>query len=179
MEIIVEFFQGSYSIFLWNNDKCKRIIHNNPSCPIPLMQVNEGEEDEITALLAGGPTDASPTFSVKDWNNSLSDVAQQTTKDGLLLPVGHVVRYYDNNKMKLCTIVDNEKKLNEFPASKIRTLNSDMEKTVPNSEITSITEPEPSTIPQSANEVNPSLMGSIWKKIKHLWDMKDSDFTDD
>ena len=82
------FSRGTYSIFLWNNDKCKRLIHNDPNCPIPIMLVNEGEEDEFeaflasnlnsdefTAFLSGGPESESPTISVDNGTNDLSDVA--------------------------------------------------------------------------------------------------------
>ena len=79
---------------VWNNDECKRLIHNEPSCPIPLMSVDEGEDDEFTAFLAGGPDSESSTIQVDQWNNDSSDVAQQTTKDGLLLPPDHLVRHY-------------------------------------------------------------------------------------
>ena len=102
------FSRGTYSIFLWNDDKCKKLMHNDPNCPIPLMSVNEGEgdefeaflasnpnSDEFTAFFAGGPRRESPTMSVDNRTNDFSDVAQQTTKDKLLLPAGHLVRYYD------------------------------------------------------------------------------------
>ena len=141
----------------WNDDKCKRLIHNNPNCPIPLISVNEGEDDEFTAFLAsdpksdeftaflaGGPECESPTIPVNQWNNDSSDVAQQTTKEGLLLPTGHIVRHYEKNKMQLCEIMSNNENIDDVPASKIRPLNSTEERIVPNSEITSLSVPEPS-----------------------------------
>ena len=39
------FSRGDYSIFLWDNDNSKNLIHHPPACPIPLMTVNEGDED--------------------------------------------------------------------------------------------------------------------------------------
>ena len=95
------FSRGKYSIFLWNDDKCKRLIHHQPTSPIPIMSVNEGEDDKVMAFLAGGPARESPTILVNDGIGTSSDVAQQTTKDGLLLPIGHVVRHYEDNKMKI------------------------------------------------------------------------------
>ena len=63
------FSRGKYSIFLWNNDECKRILYNDPNCPIPLMTVNEGVTDALTALLAGGPEKESATIDVNNINN--------------------------------------------------------------------------------------------------------------
>ena len=71
------------------------------------------------AFLSGGPAYDSLTISVNDGIRTSSDVAQQTTKNGLLLPIGHVVRHYEDNKMKLCQIINNKEKINNVPASKI------------------------------------------------------------
>ena len=43
------FSRGDYSIFLWNNDKSKNLIHHPSACSIPLMTVNEGVEDISTS----------------------------------------------------------------------------------------------------------------------------------
>ena len=43
--------RGTYSIFMWNNDKNHKRIHHAPSCAIPLMPVNEGE-DAFAAYLS-------------------------------------------------------------------------------------------------------------------------------
>ena len=63
----------------------------------------------------------------EEWNKDSSDVAQQTTKEGLLLPTGHIVRHYEKNKMQLCEIMSNNENINDVPASKIRPLNSSEE----------------------------------------------------
>ena len=39
------FSRGEYSIFLWNHDNSKKIIHYSSNCSIPLMTVNEGVSD--------------------------------------------------------------------------------------------------------------------------------------
>ena len=186
------FSRGTYSIFLWNDDKCKKLMHNDPNCPIPLMSVNEGEgdefeaflasnpnSDEFTAFFAGGPRRESPTMSVDNRTNDFSDVAQQTTKDKLLLPAGHLVRHYDKNKMQLCEVTSNDETIDQIPASKIRPLNSSDEIVVPNSEITSLSVPEPSDVPDSADNVNVNHMPEVIDKIRKLWNLDYSDFTED
>ena len=42
--------RGSYSTFFWNNDENKKQILHSPTCPIPLMLVNEGDEAFILYL---------------------------------------------------------------------------------------------------------------------------------
>ena len=173
------FSRGKYSIFLWNDDKFKRLIHHQPTSPIPIMSVNEGEDDKVVAFLSGGPVSDSPTVSVNDGIGTSSDVAQQTTQDGLLLPIGHVVRHYEDNEMKVCQIINNKEKINNIPASKIRPLSSKEEMIIPNAELTSVNDPEPSNIPLSPNEINPIHMNNLSSKVKELWDKKLSDFSDD
>ena len=118
-------------------------------------------------------------MSVDNRTNDFSDVAQQTTKDKLLLPAGHLVRHYDKNKMQLCKVTSNDETIDQIPASKIRPLNSSDEIVVPNSEITSLSVPEPSDVPDSADNVNVNHMPEVIDKIKKLWNLDDSDFTED
>ena len=42
--------RGSHSTFMWDNDHKTKHIPHNPSCSIPLMQVNN-DEDEYTKFL--------------------------------------------------------------------------------------------------------------------------------
>ena len=156
------------------------------------MSVNEGEEDEFDAFLASNPNSDKftaffagdsqqklTTTSVNNRINNFPAVAQQTTKAKLLLPAGHLVRYYDNNKMQLCEITSNDEMIDHIPASKIRPLNSSDEIVVPNSEITSLSVPEPSDVPNSADNVNVHHMPEVIDKIQKLWNLNDSDFNED
>ena len=44
--------RGTYSIFLWGNDKFSKVISHHPGCEIPLMTVNE--QDDAFALFTEG-----------------------------------------------------------------------------------------------------------------------------
>ena len=50
------FSRGEYSVFLWNIDKPRKIIHHPSECPIPLMLVNEGEKDAHRDFFANNPS---------------------------------------------------------------------------------------------------------------------------
>ena len=80
--------------------------------------------------------------------------------------------------MQLCEITSNDETIDQILASKIRPLNSTDEIVVPNSEITSLSAPEPSDVPDSAEDVNANHMPEVIDKIKKLWDLDDSDFTE-
>ena len=85
-----------------------------------------------------------------------------------MLPAGHLVRHYDKNKMQLRKITSNDETIDQILASKIRPLNSTDEIVVPNTEITSLSVPEPSDVPDSADNVNVNHMLEVIDKIKKL-----------
>ena len=162
------FSRGKYSIFLWNDDRSKKVIYHPPDCPIPLMSVNEGEIDQCNAFLA---SDICPYIDTPTDKDTPTEVAQQTTKEGLNLPVGSIVRWSDKNKMKLCSITkSNEINENNEATTKIRIMNSDTEVVVPSSSITSINDPEPSDILQCPDTIDAVNMTEVMsrEKIKEL-----------
>ena len=110
------------------------------------MSVNEGEDDEYQAFLANmpGKNTICPEIDTATSRNSPAEVAQQTTEEGLCLPVGSIVRWSHGNKMKVCSIL--ETNLNDDDnnsASKVRALNSNTEIMAPFSSLTCINNPEP------------------------------------
>ena len=178
------FSRGKYSIFLWNDDRSKKVIYHPPDCPIPLMSVNEGEIDRCNAFLAGTPFkgDICPYIDTLTGKDTLTEVAQQTTEEGLYLPVGSIVRWSDKNKMKLCSITKtSEVNENNEATTKIRVMNSDTEVVVPSSSITSINDPEPSDVLQCPDTIDAASVTEVMsrEKIKELWETPDSDFTKD
>ena len=87
------FSRGKYSIFLWNDDRSKKVIYHPPDCPIPLMSVNEGEIDQCHAFfLDQSEGQICPNIDTVTGKVTPTEVAQQTTKEGLILPVGSIVR---------------------------------------------------------------------------------------
>ena len=111
------FSRESYSIFLWKHDKCKKLVTHSPSCPIPLISVNKGatSTQSMTAFLAGRPKEMSELIDARNGDDIFSNAAQQPAAELMLLPEGHTVRHYVGNEMKLCTITDNQKKINKNP----------------------------------------------------------------
>ena len=169
------FSRGEYSIFLWDNDKSRKIIHHPSECPIPLMMVNEGEDDVVSAYIsARNEIPASEKMNLK--------VAQQPTGQGLILPVGTTVRYHDNNTMRICSVIGIDQEMeNNQKGTKIRVLNSEKEFTVPNHLIAPINDPEPSDILQHPEATNKEGMTDVLSQaqLNKLWKTPDSDFSND
>ena len=105
-----------------------------------------------------------------------TEVAQQTTKEGLFLHVGSIVRWSDNNKMKLCSITNiNEINNNNEATTKIRIMNPNTEVVVPSSSITAINDLESSDILQYPDTIDATSI----TEVMELWETPDLDFTDD
>ena len=86
------FSRGKYSIFLWNNDRSKKVIYHPPDYPIPLMSVNEGEIDQYHAFFLDlSEEQLCPYIDTVTGKETPTEVAQQTTKEGLNLHVGSIV----------------------------------------------------------------------------------------
>ena len=100
-----------------------------------------------------------------------TEVDQQTTKEGLLLPVSSIVRWSNNNKMKLCSITKtNEINNNNEATTKIRIMNTNTEVVVPLSSISTINDSEPSDILQCPDTIDAASMTEVRSrpKIKEL-----------
>ena len=54
---------GRYYIFLWNDDKPKKLIHYLPEYPISIMSSCEGERNKFSALLMNKSYNASMNFA--------------------------------------------------------------------------------------------------------------------
>ena len=89
---------GQYSIFLWDDDKRGELISHPTECPIPLMSVNERDGDNFSAYL-------SSTESRLTKEGDVRKVDQQTTGQTLTLPIGMIIRFNHNNKMKLYEVI--------------------------------------------------------------------------
>ena len=142
------FSRGKYSIFLWNHDKFKCLVDHPADCPIPLLSVNEGETDRFEAYLSGGPSSYQMSEFI-DTPTGLEvplNVAQQPTGNGLLIPPGSTVRYANDNKTKICSVLENNINHNGASCSTLRVLNSKEEVLVPTSDFVSANAPEPSNV---------------------------------
>ena len=147
------------------------------------MSVNEGEIDQCYAFFLD-PLEGQicPYIYTVTGKENPTEVTQQTAKEGLLLPVGGIVRWLDNNKMKLCSITKtNEINNNNESTTKIRIMNTNTEAVVPSSSTTVINDLEPSDILQCQDTIDAASMTEVMSrsKIKELWETPDSDFTDD
>jgi hypothetical protein len=105
-------------------------------------------------------------------------MTQQTTVEGMILPIGHIVRHSFDNSTKLCSIIDNWNKLGGKPESKIRVLNSNDTAIVPNESMVSILEPDLSDVLNNPSNTDPKALTNIMNQeaIKTVWKRSDSDF---
>ena len=112
------------------------------------MMINEGEDDGFSAYL---PVRKEATTRREDvWK-----VNQQPTGQGLILPVGVTVRYFDKNKMKLCNVIYNKATMeNGYQASKVIIMNIKEEISVRHNSIIPFNDPEPSDILQYSENTN-------------------------
>ena len=162
------FSRGKYSIFLWNNDRSKKVIYHPPDCPIPLILVNEGEIDQYHAFFLDlSEEQLCPYIDTVTGKETPTEVVQQTTKEGLNLHVGSIFQWSDDNKMKLCSITsENEIDDNNEATTKIRIMNTNTEVVVPSSSITAINDPEPSDILQCPDTIDAASMTEVMSREK-------------
>ena len=84
--------------------------------------------DAFNVFLAKGPSVLSELIDTSTGLEVPLSEAQQPSYGNLLLPPGHPVRYHgDDNKTKLCSVIDNNVKETIKPSSRLRVLNSDEE----------------------------------------------------
>ena len=135
------FSRAAYSVFLWENVRKRKIISHPEICPIPLMTVNEEDDDTFSAYL-------NSTHITTTKEEDARKVDQHPTGQTLTLPVVMIVRYHHNNKMKLCKVIEKGDVDADADAEGIKAgdLNSKVSHILHIYTVAPVCEPEPSDI---------------------------------
>ena len=166
--------RGTYSTFLWNDDKNIKHIAHLPTFPILLMPVNEDDEAFILfitkhavqypnngILLPDGahhPIDDC-TISRIEGDTTLDKQSSDVPSNGKtqqLLPVGAKVWHATKEKRQISIATEQPKDANATRYT-IHPLNSQAHQAVDAKDISAIT-PSTSDIPNTATDMDPEIM---------------------
>ena len=179
--------RGTYSVFMWDHDNCTKQIQHSPSCPIPLMPVNENDEQFVLfnathsthfpdngLLLPDGahqPVDES-TNSVTDGTTTLGQQLNAVPSNGVRkhsIPVGSTVWHTSGNKKQIA-IITNKQGGDTSAKYTVRPLNSRKHIDVDASALSEI-QPNPADIPITLDDVDAEIMTECLSKedLEQLW----------
>ena len=179
--------RGTYSVFMWNHDQHRKYIPHSPSCPIPMMPVNETDEafalfnsshissfpDNGLLLPHGAPQPIDEakipgTTGDTKMNKQFIDVPSQGSNKSLI-PIGSTVWHSNNGKRRIA-IVTKHCDIDTNIAYTIRHLNSNNKLDVAADAVSSV-RPAPDDIPATPSDIDAGIMTECLQKedLEKLW----------
>ena len=177
--------RGTYSVFMWNKDKHRKHIPHSPSCPIPIMPVNENDEafvlfndahskhfpDNGIILPEGAPQPMEECMISRTGGDTALDQQSKMvlSTSSRYIKTGSTVWHTNGNKRQIAIVTKQE--TNELENKyTIRPLNSTTSYEVAAKDIVEI-RPSPADIPTSPAEVDTEVMTECLTKedLETLW----------
>ena len=163
------FSRGHCSTFMWDNNSKAKFIQHDPTCNIPLIQVNESNIDYMQfinkhsdkmidniCLLQDDVCISKDSARAIKVDKQFVDVNFQLI-DMDTIPVGTIVKVLLNGNIKVCIITKEYIKGNGSQGYQVRSLNSFEHSTVDESFV-EIIPPESADIPTSPNDLDSEVI---------------------
>ena len=178
--------RGTYSTFMWDNDKYKKQIQHPPTCPIPLMAVNEDDAAFVlhtSTYLANFPDndillpDGAPqqmdlsTVSRTEGDTNLDKQSKKVPSNSTMrrIPNGATVWHATPTKRQIAIVIRHHSDANTNQYT-IRPLNSKICQTVDAADVTGIA-PAPADIPDTSKDIDSQIMTECLSEadLEQLW----------